>query len=266
MFCRLFSDLHMEFSEFMLPELPTDKDDVLILAGDIGVAHYPNTFAPIRNWSTRFRKIIQIAGNHEYYHGSLFRARTKIQEFVGDEVYPVWKLAENEIVRVDNVSFICATLWTDFNGGNPLAKESVRSGLNDYRLIRTGNSIEPYLRKIRPDDILNIFIKSKQFIFDSIAEEKTNGQKTVVVTHHAPTELSVDKARYGNDILNWGYVSDLFNEICDTGPDIWVHGHTHTSFNYTVGNTKVVTNPRGYAYPLAPPENPKFNPLLRIEI
>jgi predicted phosphodiesterase len=256
----------MEFSEFILPELETDKDDVLILAGDIGVARYAHTFGPIKNWSKRFRKIVQIAGNHEYYHGSLLRSRAKIQEFMGDDVYPVWKLAENEIVRVDNVSFICATLWTDFNRGNPIAKESVRSGLNDYRLIRTGDSVEPYQRRIKPNDILNIFIRSKQFIFESIAKEKSDGKKTVVVTHHAPTELSIDRARYGNNILNWGYVSNMFDEIYDNGPDFWVHGHTHTSFKYEVGKTKVISNPRGYAYPMAPPENTNFDPILRIEV
>ena len=29
-------------------------------------------------------------------------------------------------------------------------------------------------------------------------------------------------------------------------PALWVHGHTHTSFNYTIGPTRVVCNPLGY--------------------
>lgn len=256
----------MEFSEFVLPELDTDKDDVLVLAGDIGLADKAYTFAPIKKWIPRFRKVIQIAGNHEYYHSSLLGAHSKIQVYMGDDVYPVWKLAENDVVRVDNVSFICATLWTNYNNGNPLVMESVRRGLNDYHLIRTGNRAEPYLRRINPNDVLGMFIRSKEFIFDNVAKEKVAGQKTVVVTHHGPTELSIDRARYGNDILNWAYVSDLFNEIYDDGPDIWVHGHSHTSFNYEVGKTRVITNPRGYTYPMAAPENTRFDPVLRIEV
>jgi hypothetical protein len=29
---------------------------------------------------------------------------------------------------------------------------------------------------------------------------------------------------------------------------LWIHGHTHTAFDYTVGNTRVVCNPRGYVH------------------
>ena len=28
---------------------------------------------------------------------------------------------------------------------------------------------------------------------------------------------------------------------------LWIHGHTHTAFDYTVRGTRVVCNPRGYA-------------------
>lgn len=264
MFFRLFSDLHHEFSEFTLPALNTDKDDVLVLAGDIGLADKLHTFNPVKNWAPRFRQVIQIPGNHEYYHSSLLRAKAKIREHMAD--VPNWTLADEDIIRVDNVSFICATLWTDYNKGNPLVKESVRRGLNDYNYIRTGNHVEPYLRRINPYDIFDRHVIAKEFIFDAIKAEEEDGQKTVVVTHHGPTELSIDKARYGNDILNWAYVSDLSNEILDYGPDIWVHGHSHTTFEYTMGATKVITNPRGYAYPMAAPENPRFNPILRIEV
>ncbi len=264
MYFRLFSDLHNEFSNFQLPPLDTDKDDVLVLAGDIGVATHIKTFDVIKEWAPRFRKVIQICGNHEYYHGSLLRVKQKIRDHLGE--LPNWTLADDQVVRVDNVSFICATLWTDFNKSNPMVMNAVRSGLNDYNLIRTGDFGEPYRRTIRPMDILQLHFIDREFIFKSIAEEKLiDGQKTVAVTHHAPTTLSVH-ARYGNDVLNWAYVSDLSNQILDTQPTIWVHGHTHSSFHYKMGDTDVWANPRGYAYPNATPENHDFNPTLRIEV
>lgn len=263
MYFRLFSDLHNEFSNFELPPLETDKDDVLVLAGDIGVAEHIHTFDVVKQWAPRFRKVIQICGNHEYYHGSLLRVRTKIMEHLGD--LPNWTLADDEVVRVDNVSFICATLWTNFNKGDPWAMQAIRSGLNDYNYIRTGNFGEPYKQKIKPLDILQLHHISKDFVFKAVTREKEAGQKTVVVTHHAPSTLSVH-ARYGNDVLNWAYVSDLSNDILDTVPDLMVHGHTHTSFDYKIGETRILTNPRGYAYPQAAPENYEFNPTLRIEV
>jgi hypothetical protein len=47
--------------------------------------------------------------------------------------------------------------------------------------------------------------------------------------------------------MNGGYSSDLSEFIVDR-PQIavWVHGHTHHNFDYTVGSTRIVANPRGY--------------------
>ena len=29
---------------------------------------------------------------------------------------------------------------------------------------------------------------------------------------------------------------------------LWIHGHTHTAFDYWVQGTRIVCNPRGYAH------------------
>jgi hypothetical protein len=42
------------------------------------------------------------------------------------------------------------------------------------------------------------------------------------------------------------YMTDLSNEIIDHGPDLWIHGHTHSSFDYALGKTRVIVNPYGY--------------------
>ena len=40
---------------------------------------------------------------------------------------------------------------------------------------------------------------------------------------------------------------------------LWIHGHTHTAFDYTVDGTRVVCNPRGYLdRRTRQPENPQF--------
>jgi Icc-related predicted phosphoesterase len=69
----------------------------------------------------------------------------------------------------------------------------------------------------------------------------------VVVGHHAPSKASTHP-RYLNDTtMNGAYSSDLSEFILDR-PQIklWVHGHTHDSFDYMIGSTRVVCNPRGY--------------------
>ena len=45
-----------------------------------------------------------------------------------------------------------------------------------------------------------------------------------------------------------GFSSDL-SEFILNHPQIklWTHGHTHDEFDYTIGSTRIVCNPRGYA-------------------
>jgi hypothetical protein len=53
---------------------------------------------------------------------------------------------------------------------------------------------------------------------------------------------------YAHDtIMNGGYSSDL-DEFIEERPHIklWTHGHTHHVFDYMIGETRVVCNPRGY--------------------
>ena len=54
--------------------------------------------------------------------------------------------------------------------------------------------------------------------------------------------------RYQHDVLvNGAYSSSLDGFILDH-PQIklWTHGHTHDVFDYMIGSTRVVCNPRGY--------------------
>jgi hypothetical protein len=47
--------------------------------------------------------------------------------------------------------------------------------------------------------------------------------------------------------MNGGYSSDLSQFILDN-PQIklWTHGHTHETFDYVIGETRIFCNPRGY--------------------
>lgn len=47
-------------------------------------------------------------------------------------------------------------------------------------------------------------------------------------------------------MLNAAYGNDLEQIIDEKQQALWVHGHTHDSCDYTVGNTWVLCNPRRY--------------------
>ncbi|MGB7300500.1 MAG: metallophosphoesterase, partial [Burkholderiaceae bacterium] len=87
---------------------------------------------------------------------------------------------------------------------------------------------------------------------------------TVVVTHFAPSRKSIHP-QFADSPLNACFVSDLEAHILRWQPDLWVHGHTHNSFDYSVGQTRVVCNPRGYA-PGGDLENPLFDPTLTLQV
>jgi hypothetical protein len=72
-------------------------------------------------------------------------------------------------------------------------------------------------------------------------------QKTVVVGHHAPSRLSTHP-KYAHDrIMNGGYSSYLdYLMLANPQIKLWTHGHTHEDFDYMIGSTRVVCNPRGY--------------------
>lgn len=46
-------------------------------------------------------------------------------------------------------------------------------------------------------------------------------------------------------------------------PLLWVHGHTHDSFDYMIGSTRVLCNPRGY---IPEEANKQFDPALIVDL
>ena len=84
----------------------------------------------------------------------------------------------------------------------------------------------------------------------------------IVVTHHSPSFCSVP-ARFTRDPLSAAYSSHLDGLVERSGAALWVHGHTHDSFDYKIGGTRVICNPRGY---FGRELNRNFNPQFVIEI
>ena len=72
-------------------------------------------------------------------------------------------------------------------------------------------------------------------------------QKFVVCGHHSPSKLSTHPRYADDEIMNGGYSSNMNDYILDH-PQIrlWTHGHTHHVFDYMIGSTRIVCNPRGY--------------------
>lgn len=211
----IFSDLHLEFRTSnieMLTELvKKDPCDILINAGDT----HPE-------WDRRHEFNIQmpdhyydVLGNHDFYGDELYRHR--------------W------IARVGTTKIAGATLWTDFNGNKPICRGRFPKVMIDCRMIvndeTIGQTLIESIFKIHGEDLT--FIEA--------------AKPDIVVTHHAPSYKSIHPIyhKYGED--NYFFCSDLDQFILDN-PNIklWIHGHVHSPFDYTIGNCRVVCNPLAY--------------------
>lgn len=259
----LASDLHLEFSDIELHN--TEGADVLILSGDICVAHslhdHPinkpipaDAMKPGRNQAAavkyrdffkrvndEFPKTIMVAGNHEFYHGRYPDAITWLYEEMKN--YPNIHFLDKDHVEIDGVTFVGGTLWTDMNKGDPTTMQMIEGMMNDFRIIR--NSQRNYSRFF-PLDAVSHHKATLAYIKKIV--ELDNTKKYVVVGHHAPTALSVHEM-YKNDYwMNGGYYSDLSEFILDH-PQIalWTCGHVHNPHTYYMGDTFIAANPRGYA-------------------
>jgi predicted house-cleaning noncanonical NTP pyrophosphatase (MazG superfamily) len=135
---------------------------------------------------------------------------------------------------------------------NPLYTEDGKNG-GLYKLdengyyTKIGDKFKEEVAKFAPEDTVEYHRKMLEYIKIVTTMMPESTQKYVVVGHHAPSKASTHP-RYQNDTtMNGAYSSDLSEFILDR-PQIklWVHGHTHDSFDYMIGSTRVVCNPRGY--------------------
>jgi Icc-related predicted phosphoesterase len=248
MLVRPFSDLHAEFwqpnkilriLEMVVPPLPTDQETVALVAGDIGLAHRQESWLKVISLlAKRFMAVVYVEGNHFFYHNDYFG---RIHELKAKLSFPenVYFL-ENESVEINSVLFVGATLWTDFLGKDFFKMQYARKNMNDFVVIKKADGT-----RLMPEETVDLFQESKRYIFETLAS--AGARKTVVVTHHGVSPLSIHQ-RFRGDSLNCAFMTDLSNEIIDHGPDLWVHGHTHNSFDYSLGRTRVVVNPYGYKY------------------
>ena len=250
MIIHLVSDLHLEFGYQELP-----GGDVLILAGDICeyrtlkndfhktklLDRVPGAFKSydfFYSECAKYKQVFMVMGNHEHYHHRFDKTYNLLKSVLPKNV----SLLENEVEEYRGVLFLGATLWTDLNKGDPVTRYTIKGVMNDYRVIR--NSDHGF-RRLTPEDTALRHRTSMAYIQHMI--EGQLDQKFVVVGHHSPSKLSTKPQYEGDVIVNGAYSSDL-SELMLDHPQIcmWTHGHTHEMFDYMIGSTRVVCNPRGY--------------------
>ena len=259
------SDVHVEFGPIEIYN--TEKADVLVLAGDIILASWlydksERHFLDDREFqcglSDRFHAffqqicedfphVIYILGNHESYNDDIANTYTYIKEKLS--YLKNLHVLEKETFQLEDVTFICGTMWTDFNKGEEYAMRMIERRMNDFQIIKNSNreSENEWTSIWSADDAYKDHQKFMEFARKELSKEEN--RKVVMVTHHCPSSICIPEKYQGDTIMNPGYVSNLTDFILDN-PKIthWICGHSHRRLDAMIGSTNIVMNCRGY-YP-----------------
>jgi predicted phosphodiesterase len=265
------SDLHLEWGYQRLP-----GGEVLILAGDIAekrsisnalhstkpVGYLPGAY---KCWDffeyecAKYEKVFYVLGNHEHYHSHFHKTKNELKELLNG--YNI-TILENECEEYKGVLFIGSTLWTDCNRGDPMTTMTLKHSMQDYKAITYHNKAMDVYHKLSPEHTAEVHLRSKEYIFKIV--ELNKDKPIVVITHHAPSFTSVNEKYAHDKEMNGGYASELSDIILDC-PQIklWCHGHMHDPVDYMIGETRVLSNPKGYE---GHEWTGDFNPNLTIEL
>ena len=283
----ILSDLHVEVRPFGRSDigLADEAFDLVVLAGDIhndvAALHWARATFPRH-------RIVQVAGNHEFYGTRLPDCRQRLGELA---VKLGIDLLDEGAVVIDGVEFLGCTLWTDFAVFAPPSQRPIECSIEeamrandrlivDYRAIEmnapqmVGASPDATARlapgsqaaggqegpgepvpgrPFRPEDARSLHLASRAWLEAQLGRPAAGPR--VVVTHHLPAWASVEP-RFERSVTNAAFVSNLDALVGEV--DLWIHGHTHCSRRYGLGRARVICNPRGYPLRRAPDEPPAF--------
>lgn len=230
----VFSDLHLEFRTWSPPT--NFECDVVVLARDIGIGTDGLRWA-----NAHFDKpIIYVPGNHEFYDSEYHATLSELRSTA--EALGIYLLSDN-MVELNGITFIGATLWTDFGLLDNVddAIWQAKRKMDDFRCIKFKQ--ENIMRRLIPEDTLAFHHRSVAYITNALSKVYTT--KNVVISHHSPSNHSTSP-RYKGDYLSPAFTSNLDHLIERFNISVWIHGHTHHFVDYALNNTRVVSNQRGY--------------------
>lgn len=233
---QIASDLHLEFLQHSFPGerliRPAAGADLLVLAGDIG--NGTQAIELFRDWPV---PVLYVAGNHEFYGAQMDQVHADLRAAaLGTSVV----FMENDTADFGGVRFLGTTLWTDYrlelNRTQRQLMENAELRIRDHYTIRCGDGPFTAARALAEH------VLSRAWLVRELANPYDG--TTVVISHHGPHPLSVHP-RYIGEALNAAFVSNL-SELLPRA-ELWIHGHVHDSFDYTVSGCRVIANPAGYA-------------------
>ena len=236
---RLFSDLHLEFytnvsklQRQILRNIEDSlEDEVLVLAGDIG---YPltrkhrinqNYVELLRQLRSRWKHVLLVSGNHEYYPCSDVIPFSYVESCIRDicTELDVHYLQKDSLV-IEGIRFLGTTLWSAITA-------TAFQQMNDRFIFPSYH----HYRDLHKEQL--------QWLQEELPK---SGLPTIVITHHLPSYQLIHP-KYHDEVTNSAYATNLEALIASRECiKLWCCGHTHEKSSLQLGSTRIVTNPYGY--------------------
>lgn len=258
---HVLSDLHIEHGGFFAPRVDCD---VVVVAGDL--ANGQRMTKALADLCKQVGKpVVYVPGNHDWYHVDLASEKASLVES--------WRAGSTQLQVLDDgiwryrhqgttYRFIGSTWWSamdwteDGDTGEVAfarVREAAQGCLNDFGLIVNSR------RPLAPEDSRAMHVESTRFLLRQIAEAMAAAEVPIIITHFLPSRSSCHP-QFRGSLLNAYFAND--RDDLTAGVPLWIHGHTHNSFDYVLPTgCRVVCNPRGYGK-----ENRDFRPGLIVEV
>jgi predicted phosphodiesterase len=250
---QVISDLHLRPQYGFT--IPATDADLIILAGDIGRGLAGVEWAMAE--ADRLEKpAVYVFGNHEYYTRTFPDLIDEARQLAaGSGVH----VLENDSLVLNGTRILGCTLWTDFllfgEAQEAESMTAVEAVLYDYKIIQTSDGAPLRARQTQQHHR-----ESRRWLEAQLAKPWTGS--TVVVTHHVPCWEGSHPHFDGP--ITAGFTSDLKPLLEREAIDLWVCGHSHANVDVQVGQTRLLSNQRGYPGELVP--GLAFDPCKIIEI
>ena len=244
------SDLHLDH-EFSLPSSKLTDLDVFIVAGDFcnGV-NKPAT--GVNNATAKYlraapKPCLVVLGNHDYYNSSInlpdvlkdaSRLETALETVPGVTV-----LRDGVTFDKGGYTFIGCTMWSTLSWTPPgYVLSQLEYGVHNF--VLDSKAIYPFENFCRR--MVAAGKREETYLRQAVKAAVNRNQIPIVVTHFAPSRRS-EAERYRGHPLNPYFLNNLQDDDeLFQSVKLWIHGHTHVSFDYIIGKCRVVCNPRGY--------------------
>jgi predicted phosphodiesterase len=240
---QVMSDLHLEFhadgGASFVESLDPSGVDVLVLAGDIDVGSGLPAALGLMCRHFAGSQVLYVHGNHEFYHSSFQDVQMLTRQVARRHRNLQW--LEQRTVRIGGQRFLGATLWF----AHDEAALHHRGAMNDFLEIQ---GFETWVYEVNRRTVS--WLRKRVCPGD------------VVVTHHLPSPKAVAPC-HAKSPLNPFFVCDLEQLMLKARPALWLFGHTHTSADFVLGDTRLICNPLGY---VGAEQNARFDERLMVEI